>query len=956
MTLSDQHLRERFCTELDTNFSVLAPAGVGKTHAIVNRAVNFLERKLVNPKSLGSLVVVTYTRKAAREMEERARMLATEKGLPSAKAFSHVFFGTIHSFCFELISRFSHFIGLDSKLEPVANENALWLDFLTDAQSWENLLPTDFYQKLGRFVDLMDILETAHKLPSDIFCPSELPFPELDFSPIFNFVPENKRVIASVELMQRRLMDWIHDFHYGAGVVPFPECTRGGAPFIELWNATWAPIKNWAANESLRLSLALGEGYERYRLENGKLRYDDMVNGVRRLLAHPQASAELSANDYHIILDEAQDTDEAQFECLLGLSNQADAGRFSMVGDPQQAIYSSRASFTTYIDLHKKLIAENRATELAFEVTFRCGKEVVNLVNHWFPHVLDGKNQVEFSKLDSPSEIHSGQFVCIPLKEPADFDRDGLVDVCAKASAKAFAEWLSQQDLAHLRARDWNQVAVLCPRSTWLNTLKEALENVGFKCELRLSQAKRFDLRLGSIAGIAEIIANPKNAFELAGILFAVLGIDQKELECYPYPLNLVGTILGNGSLADALKKLQDLRTRVLELPLERGLELILDELELDAPPSVFIQASLLCDASWSDFSEVLSKLSSGDEQAPLPGHIQLLTSHAAKGLEWDAVLAPMFFRPIAFRHETYPRVLHSPALKKSSLQLDANHQHEALQLALIEARHAELERLLYVTLTRARHTVALFNDRGFWRNSESCFAYYGGVLNLEHPNRAVWRELLSELTPEKVIASRVKETSVFEERSIEKLQFCAVDNFPKRLLPSATESHKIGEPLSIQISADGPLYGQSWHAVMQSCPWKDADAWQSHWDERKSIFPDVARAEREWNLFCKSDFALELKKGNVCVHTEVPMLSVLSQEYVAEGVIDCLIVFSGEHGLWLVDWKTDRVGTDYAEILLQRYRVQIDLYSRAIKMQQPDVEVKSFLYSTVWGKLIQCV
>ncbi len=64
---ADQAERTRFTSELDRNFSVLAPAGVGKTKSLVDRVVAIATSPQAS-EWLPRLVVVTYTKKAADEM------------------------------------------------------------------------------------------------------------------------------------------------------------------------------------------------------------------------------------------------------------------------------------------------------------------------------------------------------------------------------------------------------------------------------------------------------------------------------------------------------------------------------------------------------------------------------------------------------------------------------------------------------------------------------------------------------------------------------------------------------------------------------------------------------------------------------------------------------------------------------------------------------------------------
>ncbi|MDR1960818.1 MAG: UvrD-helicase domain-containing protein, partial [Gracilibacteraceae bacterium] len=102
---------------------VAAAAGSGKTAVLVERVLHFLLRA-DDPAELDEMLVVTYTRSAAAEMQERIRQaldktLAEETGpdtiarvmeqlalLPQAKI------STLHSFCMSILRRCAYMIGL----------------------------------------------------------------------------------------------------------------------------------------------------------------------------------------------------------------------------------------------------------------------------------------------------------------------------------------------------------------------------------------------------------------------------------------------------------------------------------------------------------------------------------------------------------------------------------------------------------------------------------------------------------------------------------------------------------------------------------------------------------------------------------------------------------------------------------------------------------------------------
>src|SRR5262245_43371161 len=100
----DQDQRDRFVREIDCNFSVVASAGSGKTHAIIERILAIANSGRAR-EWLPQLAVVTFTNRAAEEMQQRAghRLLESGASLDVTEAYNRAFFGTIHSFCLKLL-------------------------------------------------------------------------------------------------------------------------------------------------------------------------------------------------------------------------------------------------------------------------------------------------------------------------------------------------------------------------------------------------------------------------------------------------------------------------------------------------------------------------------------------------------------------------------------------------------------------------------------------------------------------------------------------------------------------------------------------------------------------------------------------------------------------------------------------------------------------------------------
>jgi ATP-dependent exoDNAse (exonuclease V) beta subunit len=85
VTLRDESARARFATELDRNFSVVASAGSGKTTAITQRILS-IARSADAAEILPRLVVVTFTNRAADEMQQRTRQALLQENLRPAQS------------------------------------------------------------------------------------------------------------------------------------------------------------------------------------------------------------------------------------------------------------------------------------------------------------------------------------------------------------------------------------------------------------------------------------------------------------------------------------------------------------------------------------------------------------------------------------------------------------------------------------------------------------------------------------------------------------------------------------------------------------------------------------------------------------------------------------------------------------------------------------------------------
>ena len=114
------------------NVLVVAGAGTGKTHTLVERCLNCLIHE--QPRvSISEILMVTFTEKAAAEMRQRIRKSIEQQAeknpaeihwAEQLALFEAAHIGTLHSFCFRLVRQNFYALKLDPQLTVLSAEEA----------------------------------------------------------------------------------------------------------------------------------------------------------------------------------------------------------------------------------------------------------------------------------------------------------------------------------------------------------------------------------------------------------------------------------------------------------------------------------------------------------------------------------------------------------------------------------------------------------------------------------------------------------------------------------------------------------------------------------------------------------------------------------------------------------------------------------------------------------------
>ncbi|HEY7001898.1 MAG TPA: UvrD-helicase domain-containing protein [Candidatus Udaeobacter sp.] len=1024
-SIADEIARNRFAHELDRNFSVIASAGSGKTRSITDRIVEIAKNRQRALEWLPQLVVVTYTNRAADEMQQRTRQRILEAGLPleTVEAFGRAFFGTIHAFCMKLLTTHGHHLGLPAQLETITDDDDLWNEFIQQQTEIGRSLGTENQRLLLRLMQARQLMDLARRQDHDFTAPASLRrCPECDFGKV-EAAFESAQA-KNIPKAKAQLRDWLHRWRNTDKFAPWPLCATTAKEFTARWREAFRPLREWASACASRVAAEVQRDYREFRLARGAVTYRDQVSLAVELLQRPHLTQRIRERNYRVLLDEAQDTDPQQFLVLIEVARPVEAcdewlrnrqspprsGHFSMVGDFQQSIYRDPSDLAHYRRLHHALIETGAAEELKFSVTFRLDRAQLHFVNDTFREILNNtEGQVEFVDMNPRPEILPGQVIRFELG--ADVDLSLPETQRARIEAERLAQWLRQTGLQRLRARCWREVAILCPRKAWLRSVRAALLEQQIPVEVQSESDRQAERPAYAwLTALLAIMVDPNAGYEIVGVLREVFGISDDELARFAqgdgYEFQIERKTAGRGVVVDALNlltrlrrtlphqplfstvreivRMTQLRERLGTLPREEFGDSLneLDKLLSAAAAAESRQESLV------DFALALRRnFDTVRETEPVENDaVQLITAHKAKGSEWDAVIVPFLAREARLGGNIrYPMVLPG---EQPFIAFDRADRAD-LEEDLKRIQRHEMERLLYVALTRARHTLVFALDVDFFR----------GKRGVSGDTQLKWLQADANEPNAKIIAAVPEEPACCDETAARqrerepesdadtlsalRLETGWVDLARQRavsiietITPSqfapkeeTAETPRTEEWIEIEpelrpLRIDNPAtrYGIWWHNFAEQICWRSGPAeWQRIFDRDVAASPDIARSKREWQLLQKqiesSDEMARYLRAASLVRTEMPFFWKINGPHrnggkCLEGIVDLALFSQKTNEILILDWKTNRITADKIETLRELYRAQLAAYWQAISSLTSAL-VSAAIYSTATGEFV---
>ena len=576
---SDQAARDRFTGEWSVNLAVVANAGSGKTTAISNR----LAAMAIDPggaEMLGRTAVVTYTKKAAAQIGQRARSALLRRMAEGGKAdveslsrLDRVFFGTIHSFCLLLARRHGSTMGIHLNPTLVADdEDAHWQEFLEQDPMAFTSLGAPQVDAFLRHAPLDQIFDLAKELDAatsrgllkgrpDPVPPG--PSPEA-LAEILATVPASRGKGSDALLRNKEAaLAWDRRFREETGPLSIarPEGTAAGIK--DKYRRLFAPIKGWLAQAGGILAAELSLRYRAWRLDRGVQTYADQVETARSILDDPSMLERVRAEGWRVLLDEAQDTDPKQFAVLVEITRPPGAppetwpsgagegprpGHFCMVGDAQQGIYSARADIRNFQRHVAAFETGNGGEKLTFGVTFRAPRRAVRVLNGTLPAAFGpGREhnmglppeegapapclQVPYEALvPGPGNLEGAAWL-LPIPAFAAPGRRGAADRKLSHEAREISARLRAGGPGSVGATRWGDVCILAPRTAWLPLIRDELEAAGIKTALQMRRNRNGDNPVYAwVCGLLAVVCDPQNTFEWVGVLREVFAISDAHI------------------------------------------------------------------------------------------------------------------------------------------------------------------------------------------------------------------------------------------------------------------------------------------------------------------------------------------------------------------------------------------------------------------------------------------
>lgn len=374
---------------------VIAGPGSGKTELLSVRIANILRNTDASPNNI---LCLTFTDNAAKNMRERLRNII---GADAYKVAIHTF----HTFGMEILNRYQYKLQEDGELTPIDDITASRIfHSILSSLPWDH--PWKKSSLLRTLRSAISDLKSAGITPEDFSAILSIneqilndicPIIRNSFVTIQSLGRKKEDLLQKMELFAEMGTAIAHTLEQTPKAYKFQDTLAttllnsihavidsGDSKELTKWKNTWlekSSQRDFILKdvEKMKKSRGLLEIYEYYSAElqsQSLIDFSDMILRANRIIESDEIVRANLAEQYQwILIDEYQDTNDAQLALVTNIADTIDSPNIFAVGDDDQSIFKFQWASTRNLKIFKEHYPD---TELIIlDTNYRSHQEII---------------------------------------------------------------------------------------------------------------------------------------------------------------------------------------------------------------------------------------------------------------------------------------------------------------------------------------------------------------------------------------------------------------------------------------------------------------------------------------------------------------------------------------------------------------------------------------------------
>ncbi|MBZ4662708.1 MAG: hypothetical protein JG776_390 [Caloramator sp.] len=731
--------------DINKNIALHAGAGSGKTRVLTRR---FLRLLIEGGADVDDIVAITFTKKAALEMKERVidlvnKFIEQEKDRKKRDALRKIKeelplanISTFHSFCDTLVKENYYIVGIEPMYKIVEEVDTLTLLNRIADEVLDEFVNNSEYR--DKFETVAEVLGVEYLSKKKII------------EDVKHLYKEIKTKGDSIEEAKRFTENNIKRFNE---LTPKEEKKRGRKSN----NTDEGDLEKLQIIINLVMDLvdSVDKKYSEEKKKLGVLDFNDLEKYTLQILEVEEVRNRIKERYKYYLVDEFQDTNDVQLKILSYLTeeeNKIKDGKLFVVGDIKQSIYLFRgANYKVFEDVTDK-IKNSGGEKLNLSTNYRSHDKIVDIINNMFENLMDA---YEPSKVSNGVKGEAGFDFCIlETEEKTNFDTKQLKE--RRVELDELKVFLEKEDKDEKRRNEaeyvadkilelkekgieYKDIAILFRGRSGVLEFENSLKKrqIPYTILGGIGYFERQEIR--DLINIVRFIYRYEDKLSLLGILRSpFVGLSDNEVLDVYNIINENKYISSAQNYNDKVKRLFELKEEAPLYSVSSFLKKLDKELKIKdilllqedgvqkyrnfekflEIAEEFDRKGIYSSIEFVDYLENLIEISQKEGQAFLDTEnsnaVKIMTIHASKGLEFEAVFIPSLDYEIAksnkkkfvydkFGNENarYGIVINHDAIKKDGLYKYVEEKRK-------EEEKKEEIRIFYVGVTRAIRYLSL--------------------------------------------------------------------------------------------------------------------------------------------------------------------------------------------------------------------------------------------------------